>query len=67
MGVFREWLNKERGNKLVAMRRWLWNQHHGHKKTDPPVSDSDPDYEWIKMRLDRLGPLDPNQYWEPKN
>jgi hypothetical protein len=65
MDSFKEWLNQERNNRLVAFRRWMWNRQHNGKNVDPPVTESDPDYEWIKIRADRLGPLDPHQHWEP--
>ncbi len=65
MKSFIEWLddvNKDRKGKLVAMRRWLWNQEHGHqgqKDAPPPVVKGDPDYLWIRKKAARLGSLDP--------
>jgi hypothetical protein len=68
MGKFTEWLKDEEGHrkaKLVAMRRWLWNQEHGeHQGNPPPVSDGDPDYLWVKKKIARLGALDPYTYGE---
>jgi hypothetical protein len=65
MKKFREWMDeRERRGKLIAMRRWLWNQEHGHdhqKGAPPPVSKGDPDFEWINRKAARLGPLDPNK------
>jgi hypothetical protein len=58
---FKEWLN-ERHGKLVAMRRWMWNQEHGHfnqKNAPPPVSKGDPDYNWIVRKANLLGSIDP--------
>jgi hypothetical protein len=62
---FREWLDdaeKEKKGKLIAMRRWLWNQEHGNgnqKTAPPPVSKGDPDFDWINKKAAQLGPLDP--------
>jgi len=67
MKRFSEWFNdaeKERKGKLIAMRRWLWNQEHGseqQKKAPPPISEGDPDFEWIRRKAARLGALDPNK------
>lgn len=60
---FSEWIkDKEKSGKLIAMRRWMWNQEHGtdeQKKAQSPLHRGDPDFDEINNEAKKLGPLDP--------